>query len=68
MVLLHIWRVNVKTIPGFINIPLADLSSINQRHNKVTSYTNSVDRPRQRFNYDTSMLNNLLTPAPPSLN
>jgi hypothetical protein len=24
VVLLHLWRVNVKTIGGFINIPLAD--------------------------------------------
>jgi hypothetical protein len=24
-VLLHLWRVNVKTIGGFIDIPLADL-------------------------------------------
>ncbi len=26
VVLLHLWRVNVKMISGFINIPLADLS------------------------------------------
>jgi hypothetical protein len=26
VVLLHLWRVNVKAICGFINIPLADLS------------------------------------------
>ncbi len=26
VVLLHLWRVNVKTIRGLINIPLADLS------------------------------------------
>jgi hypothetical protein len=26
--LLHLWRVNVKTKRGFINIPLADLSYI----------------------------------------
>jgi hypothetical protein len=29
MVLLHLWLVNVKTIRGFINFPLADLSHIN---------------------------------------
>ncbi len=33
---LHLWRVNVKTIGGFINIPLADLSQINLRHNNIT--------------------------------
>ncbi len=36
VVLLHLWRVNVKTIDGFINIPLADLSLINLRHNNIT--------------------------------
>ena len=36
VVLLHHWRVNVKTIGGFINIPLADLSHINLRHNNIT--------------------------------
>jgi hypothetical protein len=25
VVILHLWRVNVKTIGGFINIPLTDL-------------------------------------------
>jgi hypothetical protein len=35
-VLLHIWRVNVKTIRGFISIPLADLSHLNLRHNNIT--------------------------------
>jgi hypothetical protein len=34
--LLHLWRVNVKTTGGFINIPLADLSHINLRHNNIT--------------------------------
>jgi hypothetical protein len=29
-------KVNVKTIGGFINIPLADLSHINLRHNNIT--------------------------------
>jgi hypothetical protein len=47
MVLLRLWRVNVKTIPGFINIPLADLSWINMRHNNITNSTNTVDRPQQ---------------------
>jgi hypothetical protein len=28
VVLLHLWRVNVKTILRFINVPLADLSHI----------------------------------------
>jgi hypothetical protein len=27
VVLLHLWRVNVKTIRGFFNIPLDDLSN-----------------------------------------
>ncbi len=35
-VLLHLWRVNAKTIRGFINIPFADLSHINLRHNNIT--------------------------------
>jgi hypothetical protein len=34
--LLHLWRVNVRTTGGFINIPLADLSHINLRHNNIT--------------------------------
>jgi hypothetical protein len=28
VVLLHLWRVNVKTIGGFINIPLADFLNL----------------------------------------
>jgi hypothetical protein len=36
VVLLHHWRVKVKTIGGFINIPLADLSHINLRLNNIT--------------------------------
>jgi hypothetical protein len=48
VVLLHLWRVNVKTIPGYINIPLGDLSYINLRHNNITSNTNSVGRPPQQ--------------------
>ncbi len=37
VVLLHLWRVNVKkTIGGFINIPLADSSHINLRHKNIT--------------------------------
>ncbi len=36
LVLLHFWRVNVKTIGGFFNIPLADLAHINLRHNNFT--------------------------------
>jgi|688.fasta_scaffold1659202_1 hypothetical protein len=36
VVLLHLWRVNVKTIGGFSNIPLADLSNINLRYNNIT--------------------------------
>jgi hypothetical protein len=31
--LLHLWRVNAKTIRGFINISLADLSHINLLRN-----------------------------------
>ncbi len=34
--LLHLRRVNVKTISRFINIPLADLSHINLRHTNIT--------------------------------
>jgi hypothetical protein len=40
--LLHLWRVIVKMISGFVNIPLADLSHINLRDNNIT-YT--VGRP-----------------------
>jgi hypothetical protein len=36
VVLLHLWRVNVKMIGGSVNIPLADLSHINLRHNNIT--------------------------------
>jgi hypothetical protein len=36
VVLLHLWRENVKTIRGFINIPLADLPHINLRRNNIT--------------------------------
>jgi hypothetical protein len=36
VVLLHLWRVNVKTIGRFTNIPLADLSHLNLRHNNIT--------------------------------
>ncbi len=36
LVLLHLWRVNVTTMGGFINIPLADFSRINLRHNNIT--------------------------------
>jgi hypothetical protein len=44
VVLLHLWRLNVKTVRGFINISLADLSKINLRHNNITSNTNTVGR------------------------
>jgi hypothetical protein len=43
VVLLDLWRVNIKTTGGFINIPLADLSHINLRH----KYYVTVGRPRQ---------------------
>jgi hypothetical protein len=36
VVILHIWHVNVKTIGGFINILLADLSFINLHLNNIT--------------------------------
>ncbi len=36
VVLLHLWRGNVKKIDGFSNISLADLSNINLRHNNNT--------------------------------
>ncbi len=42
VVLLNFWRVNVKTIRGFINNPLADLSRINLRHNNITTNTNTI--------------------------
>jgi hypothetical protein len=41
VVLLHLWRVNVKTTPGFINIPLED-TKIKPRHNN-TNCRISVD-------------------------
>ncbi len=34
--LLHLWRLNIKTIRGFINIPLADLSHVNLLHTNIT--------------------------------
>jgi hypothetical protein len=43
VVLLHFWRVNVKTISGFINIPLPDLSYINLCHNHITILQVSSD-------------------------
>ncbi len=46
-VLLHFWRVNVQTIPGFINIQLADLPQIILRHNNITSHENTVNRQRR---------------------
>jgi hypothetical protein len=36
VVLLHLRRVNVKTIGGFINIPLADLVHTHLRHKNIT--------------------------------
>jgi hypothetical protein len=36
VVLLHLWRLNVKTIRRFINIPLGDLSHVNLLHNIIT--------------------------------
>jgi hypothetical protein len=36
VVLLQLWRVNVRTVGGFINIPLADLLHINLRHKNIT--------------------------------
>jgi hypothetical protein len=35
VVLIHLWRVNVKTIRGFISIHLADFSHIYLRHNSI---------------------------------
>jgi hypothetical protein len=46
LVLLHLWRVIVKMIRGFINIPLADLSFINLRHNNITSKAVGETRDR----------------------
>jgi hypothetical protein len=43
VVLLHLWRVNVKTTGGFSNISLADfLSHINLRHNNISSSSNPI--------------------------
>ncbi len=36
MVLLHLWRVNVKTIGGFINITFADFFIDTLRHKAAT--------------------------------
>jgi hypothetical protein len=36
VVLLHLRRENVRMTRGFINIPLADLSHVNLRHNNIT--------------------------------
>jgi hypothetical protein len=47
VVLIHLWRVNVKTTPGFIHIPFADSSWIKLRHIDITSCTNTVGKPRQ---------------------
>ncbi len=33
---IHLWRVNVKSIRRFINIPHADLSHKNLRHYNIT--------------------------------
>jgi hypothetical protein len=53
VVLLSLWRVNVKTIRGFIDIStqwfLLISSYIKLRHNNITSGTNTVDRPRHHF-------------------
>jgi hypothetical protein len=36
--LLHLWRVNIKMMSEFVNIPLADLQYhiVNLRHNNIT--------------------------------
>ncbi len=43
MVLLYLWSVNVNTIRGFINIPLADLLQINLRHNITIGRGSLID-------------------------
>jgi hypothetical protein len=35
VVLLHLWRINVKTSRGFINIPLEDFLIDKLRHNNI---------------------------------
>ncbi len=40
---LKLWRVNVKTVAGFINIPLGDLSHISLRHNNIYNRERTED-------------------------
>ncbi len=51
LVLLHLWRVNVKTILGFTHIKSVDYSLVNLRHNNITSATKIVDRTRQHTRF-----------------
>jgi hypothetical protein len=53
LVLLHFWRVNIKTIRGFISILLADFFIDKTAPYNITSCTNTVpiDRPRQNISY-----------------
>jgi hypothetical protein len=41
VVLLHLWRVNVKTICGFINIPLDDFHIYKPRYDAISICTNN---------------------------
>ncbi len=51
VVLLHIWCVNGKTIGGFMNIPLAELSHINLRHKNITIMY--LGTPRQNHLFES---------------
>ncbi len=44
--ILYLWSVNVKTIPGFFNVTLADFFIIILRHNNITININNVEKPR----------------------
>ncbi len=39
MGLLHLWRINVNTTGGFVNIPVEDFTWLNSRHNNITNST-----------------------------
>jgi hypothetical protein len=41
VVLLHLWRVNVKTTRGFINITLDDFHIYKPRYDAILNCTNS---------------------------
>jgi hypothetical protein len=47
VVLLHLWRINVKTAGGFIKIPVEDLHMVKPRQDNIINCTIIVCRPRQ---------------------